>query len=471
MDYLIDIFFSVPFLFWNLLWLGDFHFGLLIFLYFRLKRTRSQGLVLSEIGFELPSVTVVLPLLRLGSQDIACVRALLSQDHPNYRLRIALDASAPRGALDLAQLEAVLAEYPAIAVDLLPCAFPPSLGASGGSQAFYQAIQACQRSKSPPTVLALVTPQLMPRTTWLRELTAPLSLQGMTATTSCPWQGRVPRSRQPRLWLRSQFQYAWNALAAIQMIAVGGLLWQGSMAVKTGYLLQPYVLERWKRMGQTDVALGQLLYQEGHQIRLVGALMSVRRSTSPPTQFGQEIRQRLAALRLHHRFWLLLAAQGLFVSLTNLRFLAKMFWSVLGGDFRTMGWITAGFCFYLLALVLLIETTERFVVATEPTRKMTGNLNELSGNRVMSYDLLLILIVPLMHLTQALTTVQTIVSSQDRRQRAPSIPHPKSTSPKAVTPKIINPKSSNPKSSNPKSPSPKSLSPKIINPKIINQEI
>lgn len=115
MDYLIDIFFSVPFLFWNLLWLGDFHFGLLIFLYFRLKRTRSQGLVLSEIGFELPSITVVLPLLRLGYQDLACVRALLSQDHPNYRLRIALDASAPRGELDLAQLEAVLGEYPAIA--------------------------------------------------------------------------------------------------------------------------------------------------------------------------------------------------------------------------------------------------------------------------------------------------------------------------------------------------------------------
>lgn len=305
-------------------------------------------------------------------------------------------------------------------------------------------------------MLALVSPQLTPRTTWLRELTAPLSLQGITATTSCPWQDRVPRSRQPQLWLRSQFQYAWNALAAIQMIAVGGLLWQGSMAIKTCYLLQPYVLERWKRMGQTDVALGQLLYQEGHHIRFVGALMSVRRSPSPPAQFGQEIRQRLAALRLHHRLWLLLAAQGLFVSLTNLRFLAKMFWSVLGGDFRTMGWITAGFCFYLLALVLLIETTERFVIATEPTEQTTRNLNQRSVRRALGHDLPLILILPLMHLTQALTTLLTIVSSQNMRQRAPRIRHPKKPNPKII---------------NPKSPSPKIPSSKIINPKIINQEI
>ncbi len=454
MGFLVDIFFSVPFLFWNLIWLSEFHLGLWIFLYFRMKGSRRHGLAISEIGFDLPTVAVVLPLLRLGRQEIDCLRSLLTQDHPNYQLWISLDAAAPPDQLNRAELRAILAEHPAIAVHCSPCLPSATLNpAASSDHAFSQAIQACCRSSTPPEVLALVSPQLTPRPTWLRELTAPLSHQGMTATTSYPWHepplrlAALSSGALFRSGLTPLVQYTWNAIAAMQMIAVSKILWHGSMAVKTSYLTQPYVLDRWKLMGQTDVALGQLLHQESQPIRFVATLMNLRRSPLPPAQFGQEIRQRLVALHRHHQLGWILAAQGIFVSLTNLRFFGKMLWSGLIGDLWTLGWLSAGFSVYLMVLILLITTTERFVAtAADPNR--LGDPAELgtakgdrhparpkpSGpSRRLGATLGLIFFLPLSHLAQALMTVWTLFESQARLRPSTD---PSKQRPSPSTPRI-----------------------------------
>ncbi len=406
----ISFLLSVPFLFWNLLLLSYFHLGLWVFLCFRLRGTRACAISLSEIGYNLPSALVVLPLRELGRQEAVCLRSLLTQDYPNYQLQIILD---PRGEIDQSLLNQLLAEYPSIPVEYSSLETPKELHNLNQffHAAYAQVLSFIQKGfTSSPEVLAMVSPQLTLCSTWLRELVAPLALQGMTATTSYPWHRHPPRSRHPLAGLQELAQYAWNGIAAIQMICVSRILWNGSMAVRTAYLTDNLVLERWRNMGLTDVALGQLLHQDGQRIRFVGSLMDMRRSPLDPPHLSQEIRQRLGALRRHHRFWILLAAQGVFVSLTNLRFLWKLSTSAIAGDVWTLRWILSGYCIYLFALVLLILTAERFVVAAGSTpiaRSSQGIVSTLG----------LVFIVPFTHLTHAFSAVRILFASQYLPQR------------------------------------------------------
>lgn len=405
--------FDIPLVFWNLLCLSAFHVGLWRILLARLRASRHHQIDPEEIGFALPRVAVVLPLNRLERQEVRSLRALLSQDHPAYQIRIVV---GPRATFDMLRLHHILSDYPLRSVTCVSLDIHRSLLVSvKGNQtlssdylataAFSQEVQTCQQATSPPVIFALMSSQLVPHSSWLRELVAPITCRGATATTSYPWHFSFLSWRSGLNHLEVMAQYAWNAIAVIQMVcAPQRMLWNGSMALESRYLAQR--LRSDNALLLSDTALSTQLLKDRQLIHWVSNLMNVRCSPLAPKDFTDEIGRRLNAFK-RYRIWILLAAQGFFVSFTNLRCFSILIWSLSTRDTWTFLWTLSGFLFYLFVLLLLVETMEKFVVLGDKGIRQPSSLR---ANQVFHYSfkVLLMPVLQLAHVSHALTILKTM---------------------------------------------------------------
>lgn len=404
---------SIPLIFWNLLCLSAFHIGLWRILRARLRASQAHQMDREEIGFSLPRVAVVLPLSRLGRQEVNSLRALLSQDHPAYQVRIVV---GPRANFDMLHLHHILSDYPLSSVvcsslNVTDSSLRPHDGERTLSSdilataAFSQEFQICEQTSSPPVVFAMMSSRLIPHSTWLRELVAPITYQRATATTSYPWHFS-PLNWQSRLNnLGGIAQYAWNAIAVIQMVcAPQRMLWYGSMALQSRYLAE--CLRADDALILSDTALSARLIKDRQFIHWVSALMNIRCSPLLPRDFVREISLRLSAFK-YYRIWILLAAQGIFVSFTNLRCFIILMWSLSIRDIWTLFWMLSGFCLYLSVLLLLVGTMEDFVIGKCKISEQANSQKKYRFSRY-GFNFFLIPVLQLAHISHALTTTKII---------------------------------------------------------------
>lgn len=449
-----------PFVFWNLLGLVSFHLGILWVLRRRLRQGRSPAE--SPLSPLSPSraVLAVVPLRQVGPQEMAAVRSLLGQTAVSHRLLLCLDSplmrcwrQAPQAAgpeqpwLQQLQQEAVDA---GVALDLcglddLAPSWDPapleSRAIARGLQWLASEPQPSPSAADPDEILVVISPQLVPPADWLQQLTQPLANPAIAATTVYPWQ-------RPFLALSPLFQYAWNGFAVQQLVLLPPTLWGGAIALRSA-CLSPARLQRWQALGASDIALGHLLRQEQLKLLPLLHLMAHRRTRPSLAAQGQEIRQRLSQLKRYHPLWPVLAAQGVFVSVTTLRAYFQVFQQVFEQVFNRISeqdilptsavnlWLLLAIALYGWTVAALLCTLELFArrpktAALTPSRNHRPGADDRAGTRpaLKFLFLSLWLVAPLAQLVHCLTTVWIVLPPFLKAQAwAKSGRHPRSTQP------------------------------------------
>lgn len=232
-----------------------------------------------------PEVLVILPVRGADDTLAHCVEALARQDYDNYRVRVILDSHTDPGWRVIDQ---VLVTHSGLTIEVVELREPHphcSLKCSAVHQAT-EDLDDCQ-------VVALLDSDVVPHTSWLKELVAPLADETVGATHGNRWY--LPQRAQ---W-GSLLRYCWNTAAVVTMY-LWGMPWGGTLAIKRSVLEQSPIRDRWLRAGCEDVPLVSVLRDLGLRVRFVPSLVMVDRKE---TRLGDCLRfldRQLLWARLYH---------------------------------------------------------------------------------------------------------------------------------------------------------------------------
>jgi cellulose synthase/poly-beta-1,6-N-acetylglucosamine synthase-like glycosyltransferase len=207
-----------------------------------------------------PEVLVVLPVRGADDTLAHCVEALARQDYDNYRVRVILDSQTDPGSRVIDQ---VLLTQPGLPIEVVELREPYphcSLKCSAVHQATEE-LDDCE-------VVALLDSDVVPHTTWLRELVAPLADEAVGAAHGNRWY--LPERAR---W-GSLLRYCWNTAAVVTMY-FWGMPWGGTMAISRRVLDQSDIRGRWLRAGCEDVPLVSVFRELGLKVRFVPSLVMV----------------------------------------------------------------------------------------------------------------------------------------------------------------------------------------------------
>jgi cellulose synthase/poly-beta-1,6-N-acetylglucosamine synthase-like glycosyltransferase len=251
-------------------------------------------------GFEpphpLPEVAVLLPLRGADPSLEACLKGLLAQDYPAYRVHIVIDSAEDPAQSVVAR---VLAEtgVRAAPVHVETRRF---LGTDCSAKVSAQR-QVLTALDGKVAVIAFLDADCIPAPDWLREIVAPFSDPRVGATTGIRWS--APRDE------------GWGTLARYVFLAVifpqhfvYRIPWGGSLAIRRSAIERTGLLEHWTRcLGEDTSAYGPLR-RAGLRLAFVPAATQVNsEATDLDGAYAFMLRQILSA-RLHHVYWPLILA-------------------------------------------------------------------------------------------------------------------------------------------------------------------
>lgn len=216
----------------------------------------------SESGYQ-PEVLVILPVRGADDTLAHCVEALARQDYDNYRVRVILDSHTDPGWRVIDQVLVAQTGLPIEVVELREPHPSCSLKCSAVHQATEQ-LDDCE-------VVALLDSDVVPHTTWLKELVAPLADDTVGVAHGNRWY--LPQRAE---W-GSLLRYCWNT-AAVATMHLWGMPWGGTLAIKRRVLDQSPIRERWLRAGCEDVPLVSVLRDLGLKSHFVPSLVMVDRN-------------------------------------------------------------------------------------------------------------------------------------------------------------------------------------------------
>lgn len=251
-------------------------------------------------GFEpphpLPEVAVLLPLRGADPSLEACLKGLLAQDYPAYRVHIVIDS-------DEDPAQAVVAR---VLADAGPRAAPMHvetrriLGTDCSAKVSAQR-QALTALDDKVAVIAFLDADCVPGPNWLREIVAPFSDPRVGATTGIRWSAPCDEG-----W-GTLVRYVFLGLIYPQHFLYR-IPWGGSFAIRRSAIESTGLLEHWTRcLGEDTSAYGPLR-RAGLRLAFVPAATQVNsEATDLDGAYAFILRQILSA-RLHHVFWPLILA-------------------------------------------------------------------------------------------------------------------------------------------------------------------
>lgn len=255
---------------------------------------------------DLPRVAVLLAVRGADPSLPACLEGLLTQNYPDYELRIIIDSrSDPAWEI----VTATLAHYPAAAahVEALAVRQTCSLKLS----ALVQALGGLDDSFG---AVALIDADVVPHCDWLRDLVTPLSDPAVGATTGIRWYA-------PTASWGSRVRHLWNGAAVVVMLAFR-IPWGGSLAFRTDAIGDAGLAERWGRRLFEDTDFARVIAERGRRLRFVPAATMLNRESTDLASAFRFIRRQLLNARLYHPSWPFVLVHGLGLSLAPLLALA-----------------------------------------------------------------------------------------------------------------------------------------------------
>jgi Glycosyltransferases, probably involved in cell wall biogenesis len=217
----------------------------------------------------MPPVTLIVPVALSCEFLRESLLAMASQDYPDYEMIVAVpDGRAlPPGALP-SGVKVVLA---------------------GQTGLLNAGVRAARRRSE---IFAFAEPGGLVSKAWLRALAAPLSEEGIGASTGFRWYACEP----PTFW--TLVQSVWNAVIA-GMLGPGSndFAWAGAMAISKDIFFEARVPELWIGDGREDLALSQAVKASGRRIAFAPGAMVVCACRSTAWHFLRQARREMSQVR------------------------------------------------------------------------------------------------------------------------------------------------------------------------------
>jgi cellulose synthase/poly-beta-1,6-N-acetylglucosamine synthase-like glycosyltransferase len=288
----------------------------------------------------LPNATVILCLRGADPFLSNCLQGLVSQDYPNYQVRIIVDSQEDPAsgvvAKALCSLQQKHVKVSPLSVRYQTC----SLKCSALIQAASSLDDDCE-------VVALIDSDTVPHRTWLRELVLPLADRKIGLTAGNRWY--VPSRNQ---W-GSLVRYLWNISAVLQMNFYT-IPWGGSLAFRKERLQQIRLLERWQHTLSEDVILHSAMREQGLKVKFIPSLIMVNREGCQLSDFIRWIGRQMIMVKLYHSSWWAIVSYGLFSSLILSLQSALLLFSIATFQWHMLAWTLGGLAIYAIALVSCI---------------------------------------------------------------------------------------------------------------------
>ncbi|MBI3821972.1 MAG: glycosyltransferase family 2 protein [Planctomycetes bacterium] len=247
-----------------------------------------------------PNVTVILCLRGADPSLDACLRGLLNQDFPRYRVHFVIDNAEDRaygkvqeilgqGVPPQVQVQTELLERPCPTCSLKVC-----------SQ-----LQAVSKLGADTDIVVLIDADSIPAADWLRAMVVPFADPKVGATTGIRWFAPVDRG-----W-GSLIRHIFNTGSYPQMFAFDHV-WGGSVALRAE-LFQQTTLS--KRLGQAfceDAAITGPVREKGLKIVWVPAATNTNQESVTLSASLRFIQRQLVCTRLDHIDWPILLACNMY---------------------------------------------------------------------------------------------------------------------------------------------------------------
>ena len=260
---------------------------LLAFLSLRGERKRAAYVErrLAEIPEQFPPASVIVPVKGADQGLRENLAALATLDYPNYELLLAAQTAAdiPPGVLP-ARVKIVLAQE----------SDDPETGEK--VQNLFAAVRAARKRTQ---ILVFADSDGRPGKRWLRALAAPLSEEGVGASTGFRWFTPVP----PGFW--SLLRSVWDAVSA-GLLGPGDnpFAWGGAMAVRKEVFFEARVPEYWKGAVTDDCELSRAIHDAHLTIAYAPGALTPCFDDATAAGFLSWARRQLTIIRIYRpRLW------------------------------------------------------------------------------------------------------------------------------------------------------------------------
>jgi hypothetical protein len=244
----------------------------------------------------LPEVAVLLPLRGADPSLEACLKGLLAQDYPAYRVHVVIDSDDDPAQVVVA---GVLAGADARAASM-HVETRRILGTDCSPKMSSQR-QALTALDDEVAVIAFLDADCVPSPNWLREIVAPFSDPRVGAATGIRWS--APRDD------------GWGTLARYVFL---GLIypqhflyripWGGSLAIRRSAIESTGLLDHWTHCLCEDTSAYGRLRSAGLRLAFVPAATQVNSEAIELAGVHTFIFRQVVCARLHHVFWPLILA-------------------------------------------------------------------------------------------------------------------------------------------------------------------
>lgn len=318
--------------------------------YLRLFYLDVASLKASVPDSKLPSAIIILAVRGSDPKLRETIQRLLMLDYPKYRLHILVDSETDP-ALEIIK-EAVEKRPELISMSFLRT--PPSSTCSlkCGSLA-----QAFEEVASEAEVLAFIDGDALPNSNWLRDLVAPLRDHGIGVTTGNRWyvcsQGIVG----------SLVRFYWNAAAVVQ-VWFNGIVWAGSMAMRTEFMHKSGLIDEWKTSLSVDGSITRCLKKRTERVQFVPRVMVAIREETTLKSFIVWVRRQMVAALTSGEGWASIVSHGLLIASLQLIPLTILLTSLDTSDLQPSIWALASLCLYWGSGFVLADLLDHKVEST-----------------------------------------------------------------------------------------------------------
>ncbi len=276
------------------------------------------------------------------------IRAAVSQDHPDYELRVIVDSRTDPA---WAEVHAALAAVePRCRVIVEPLAARPATSTLKCASL----LQGLRDAEHDTAMVALLDADVVPPATWLRSLGVALAAPGCGVATGNRWY--APPDDVLGSWTRA----GWNAGALVQMVCFG-IPWGGTLALRSSLLEAAGLREKWGAAFCEDTLLPAALADADERVSFVPTLIAVNRESISLDALVPWITRQLLTARLYHPAWPVVAVFGLSAPTTVATTLVAAGLALARGDRAAMVGLCGCLALFLMSLPTLFLWIERVV--------------------------------------------------------------------------------------------------------------
>jgi cellulose synthase/poly-beta-1,6-N-acetylglucosamine synthase-like glycosyltransferase len=306
----------------------------------------------------LPEVAVLLPLRGADPSLEACLKGLLAQDYPAYRVHIVIDSDEDPAQAAVARVLAEVGDRAAtVHVETRRI-----LGTDCSAKLSAQR-QALTALDDKVAVIAFLDADCIPSSDWLRELIAPFSDARVGATTGFRWSAPCDEG-----W-GSLVRYVFYGVAFPQHFLYR-IPWGGSLAIRRSAIERTALLEHWTRCLCEDTSAYGRLRSAGLRLAFVPRATQVGCEAADLDGVHTFVLRQLLCVRLHHIHWPLMLTINVATIVSFLVCCLLALLGIIGATLATLGvatqmWKLIAFAIipalYFGGLLIALATGDRLV--------------------------------------------------------------------------------------------------------------